>query len=40
MFPGLAIAGDWTGTGWPATMEGACRSGIEAANALLAPQGC
>jgi zeta-carotene desaturase len=40
VFPGLAIAGDWTGTGWPATMEGACRSGIEAATALLAPQGC
>lgn len=40
VFPGLAIAGDWTGTGWPATMEGACRSGIESATTLLAPRGC
>jgi len=37
--PGVALAGDWTGTGWPATMEGACRSGLEAARALLARQG-
>ena len=37
--PGLAVAGDWTGTGWPATMEGACRSGLEAARALMARQG-
>ena len=25
--PGLVLAGDWTQTGWPATMEGAVRSG-------------
>lgn len=29
--PGLAIAGAWTDTGWPDTMEGAVRSGLEAA---------
>lgn len=29
--PGLALAGDWTATGWPATMEGAIRSGELAA---------
>lgn len=28
---GLALAGAWTATGWPATMEGAVRSGIRAA---------
>ncbi len=33
--PGLAIAGDWTATGWPGTMEGAVRSGISAAQAIL-----
>jgi squalene-associated FAD-dependent desaturase len=33
--PGLAVAGAWTGTGWPATMEGAVRSGRAAARALL-----
>jgi squalene-associated FAD-dependent desaturase len=31
----LLIAGDWTNTGWPATMEGAVRSGYLAAEALL-----
>ena len=25
---GLFLAGDWTDTGWPATMEGAVRSGL------------
>jgi len=30
----LALAGDWTATGWPATMEGAVRSGTLAADAL------
>ena len=30
----LAIAGDWTDTGWPATMEGAVRSGYAAARAI------
>jgi squalene-associated FAD-dependent desaturase len=29
--PGVFLAGAWTGTGWPATMEGAVRSGITAA---------
>lgn len=29
------LAGDWTATGWPATMEGAIRSGYLAAEALL-----
>lgn len=32
--PGLAVAGDWTRTGWPATMEGAVRSGYLAAEAV------
>ena len=31
----LFVAGDWTRTGWPATMEGAVRSGYLAAEALL-----
>ncbi|TMK99633.1 MAG: FAD-dependent oxidoreductase [Actinobacteria bacterium] len=33
--PGLALAGAWTDTGWPATLEGAVRSGHAAANAAL-----
>lgn len=33
--PNLFLAGDWTATGWPATMEGAVRSGYLAAQALL-----
>jgi len=33
---GLFLAGAWTATGWPATMEGAVRSGAAAATALLA----
>jgi squalene-associated FAD-dependent desaturase len=33
--PGLTVAGAWTDTGWPATMEGAVRSGREAAHATL-----
>jgi squalene-associated FAD-dependent desaturase len=28
---GIALAGDWTDTSWPATMEGALRSGFRAA---------
>ena len=32
----LFLAGDWTRTGWPATMEGAVRSGYLAAEAALA----
>lgn len=33
--PDLVLAGAWTATGWPATMEGAVRSGDTAAEALL-----
>ncbi|MCA1596205.1 MAG: FAD-dependent oxidoreductase, partial [Chloroflexi bacterium] len=36
---GLYLAGDWTQTGWPATMEGAVRGGYLAAEALLADRG-
>jgi uncharacterized protein with NAD-binding domain and iron-sulfur cluster len=35
----LFLAGDWTATGWPATMEGAVRSGYLAAEALLRRKG-
>ncbi|MCY0922401.1 MULTISPECIES: hydroxysqualene dehydroxylase HpnE [unclassified Streptomyces] len=34
--PGLFLAGAWTATGWPATMESAVRSGLAAAHAALA----
>ena len=37
--PGLLLAGAWTATGWPATMEGAVRSGHAAADAALAAAG-
>jgi squalene-associated FAD-dependent desaturase len=37
--PRLFLAGDWTATGWPATMEGAVRSGYLAAEALLRAEG-
>jgi squalene-associated FAD-dependent desaturase len=37
--PNLYVCGDWTRTGWPATMEGAVRSGYLAAEALLADRG-
>ncbi|MFI5663111.1 hydroxysqualene dehydroxylase HpnE [Streptomyces sp. NPDC051684] len=37
--PGLYLAGAWTATGWPATMEGAVRSGTSAADAALAALG-
>jgi zeta-carotene desaturase len=33
-WPRVFLAGDWTDTGWPATMEGAVRSGYIAAEAL------
>jgi squalene-associated FAD-dependent desaturase len=38
--PGIWLAGAWTATGWPDTMESAVRSGIAAAEAALdvAPQ--
>jgi zeta-carotene desaturase len=34
-WPGLYLAGDWTATEWPSTMEGAVRSGRFAAGALV-----
>ena len=34
--PGLYLAGAWTDTGWPPTMEGAVRSGLDAARTALA----
>ncbi|AWW36661.1 hydroxysqualene dehydroxylase HpnE [Streptomyces cadmiisoli] len=37
--PGLYLAGAWTATGWPATMESAVRSGIGAADAALSALG-
>ena len=37
--PNLFLAGDWTATGWPATMEGAVRSGYLAAEAILKRSG-
>jgi zeta-carotene desaturase len=33
-WPRVFLAGDWTATGWPATMEGAVRSGYLAAQAV------
>jgi len=33
--PNIALAGDWTATGWPSTMEGAVRSGRLASQAIL-----
>ena len=35
----LVLAGDYTATGWPATMEGAVRSGYLAAEAILSRTG-
>jgi len=37
--PGLYLAGAWTDTGWPATMEGAVRSGYAASRVALAQIG-
>ncbi|MDQ0936789.1 hydroxysqualene dehydroxylase HpnE [Streptomyces turgidiscabies] len=37
--PGLYLAGSWTATGWPATMESAVRSGVSAAGAALVTLG-
>ena len=34
-FGRLFLAGAWTDTGWPATMEGAVRSGMRAARHVL-----
>jgi squalene-associated FAD-dependent desaturase len=36
-WPNFTLAGDWTATGLPATIEGAIRSGQKAADALLNP---
>jgi hypothetical protein len=35
--PGLVLAGSWTDTGWPDTMESAVRSGLNAVLALRSP---
>jgi zeta-carotene desaturase len=37
--PNVFLAGDWTRSGWPATMEGAVRSGYRAAEAVAAAGG-
>ena len=37
--PNLFLAGDWTRSGWPSTMEGAVRSGYLAAEAITAAMG-
>jgi len=34
LWPRVFLAGDWTATGWPATMEGAVRSGYMAAERI------
>ncbi len=39
LWPRVFLAGDWTATGWPATMEGAVRSGYLAAEALTRAAG-
>lgn len=38
-WPRAYLAGDWTSTGWPATMEGAIRSGYMAAEAICKSTG-
>jgi len=38
-WPRVFLAGDWTRTGWPATMEGAVRSGYLAAEAVAQSAG-
>ena len=38
-WPRVFLAGDWTATDWPATMEGAVRSGYLAAEALTRAAG-
>jgi uncharacterized protein with NAD-binding domain and iron-sulfur cluster len=37
--PGVHLAGAWTATGWPATMESAVRSGLQASRTALAALG-
>jgi squalene-associated FAD-dependent desaturase len=39
VWPRVFLAGDWSATGWPATMEGAVRSGYLAAEALTRAAG-
>ncbi len=39
LIPNLYLAGDWTRSGWPATMEGAVRSGYIAAEAVAKTAG-
>ena len=38
-WPNLFLAGDWTATGWPSTMESAARSGHLAAEAVCKTMG-
>ena len=38
-WPHIFLAGDWTATGWPATMEGAVRSGYIAAEKITSKAG-
>jgi zeta-carotene desaturase len=38
-YPNVFLAGDWTATGWPATMEGAVRSGYLAAEGITESAG-
>jgi zeta-carotene desaturase len=38
-WPRVFLSGDWTATGWPATMEGAVRSGYLTAEALVRSSG-
>ncbi|HVP63420.1 MAG TPA: hydroxysqualene dehydroxylase HpnE [candidate division Zixibacteria bacterium] len=38
-WPRVFLSGDWTDTGWPATMEGAVRAGYLSAQALTAAHG-
>jgi zeta-carotene desaturase len=38
-WPRIFLAGDWTATGWPATMEGAVRSGYLAAESVTEQEG-
>ena len=38
-WPNCFLAGDWTATGWPSTMESAARSGHLAAEALTKATG-
>jgi squalene-associated FAD-dependent desaturase len=39
VWPRVFLAGDWTATGWPATMEGAVRSGYRAAECVARVSG-